>query len=338
MPLSIVTAEQRLARKPKINIALFGPHGVGKTSQLKTLPPEDTLFVNLEGGELAIEEWGGDMIDVRKESVDLGCHPWELARALACLMAGPDPSAGASGVSRHYGKAMYDQYAAVVADPESFKKYNTIFIDSISVASRMCFAWAQTQPEAVSEKTGKPDNRGAYGLLGQEMMTWLTTCQHIPEKSIIVVGGLDAFKDDFNRPTFEVQIEGSKGGRELPGIFDEIITMALFVVDENGNATLDLKNGKERAFVCQLNNGFGVPAKDRSGRLEMTEPPSLGDLMKKIASAKRIDSTIQTAMPTAESSPVVDTPPVAEVETATPAVEQNAQDTQEAGGSWKTQV
>jgi hypothetical protein len=333
MPISIVTAEQRLARRPKINIALFGPHGVGKTSQLKTLPPEDTLFINLEGGELAIEDWGGDMIDVRRDAAAIGCHPWELARALACLMAGADPAAGETGVNRHYSRKAFDLYAGAIGPAEQFAKYNAVFIDSISVASRMCFAWSQTQPEAFSEKTGKPDNRGAYGLLGLELMAWLTTCQHIPEKSIIVVGGLDVHLDDFKRPVFEVQIEGSKAGRELPGIFDEIITMGLFTVDESGQAKLDLKNGKERAFICQLNNGFGVPAKDRSGRLDMLEAPDLGAVMKKIAQGKRKDAAMQTGLPSQAASPAPDMPAPAEAQPS-----QNQQDTQEPGGSWKSQL
>ena len=38
-----------------------------------------------------------------------------------------------------------------------------------------------------------------------------------------------------------------------------------------------------RAFVCQTINEFGLPAKDRSGRLEAVEKPHLGELMKKIS-------------------------------------------------------
>ena len=32
---------------------------------------------------------------------------------------------------------------------------------------------------------------GAYGLLGQEVVTWLTQAQHIADKSVIVVGILE---------------------------------------------------------------------------------------------------------------------------------------------------
>ena len=37
-----------------------------------------------------------------------------------------------------------------------------------------------------------------------------------------------------------------------------------------------------RAFICTTINDFGLPAKDRSGRLSMIEPAHLGRLMAKI--------------------------------------------------------
>lgn len=42
-------------------------------------------------------------------------------------------------------------------------RYEYVFIDSLSALSRLCLAWCKTQPQAFSEKTGKPDTRGAYG-------------------------------------------------------------------------------------------------------------------------------------------------------------------------------
>ena len=39
-------------------------------------------------------------------------------------------------------------------------------------------AWAKTRPEAFSDKTGKPDTRGAYGLLAREVIALLKHLQH----------------------------------------------------------------------------------------------------------------------------------------------------------------
>jgi hypothetical protein len=62
------------------------------------------------------------------------------------------------------------------------KKYDTYFVvDSLTVLSRMCLAWCKTQPAAFRED-GKPDQRGAYGLLGTEMIAALTHLQHVRDK------------------------------------------------------------------------------------------------------------------------------------------------------------
>lgn len=281
--IKIIRADERIAANTKINIALFGPSGVGKTTQARTLDPETTLFIDLEAGTLAIQDWNGDVIDIRRTAQGMNAHPWEIARALACLVSGPDPT-DADGP---YSKSAYDAYVkALGADASMLDKYKTVFVDSITVASRLAFAWAQKQPEAFSDKTGKPDTRGAYGLLGREMIRWLTNLQHCP-KDIILVGILDSEKDELNRLTHTPQVEGSKTGRELPGIFDQVVTLT----------TLQTEDGKPyRAFICQQQNTWGYPAKDRSGRLEMIEPPDLGGLIKKIRTGKRLDSALNTSI------------------------------------------
>lgn len=280
---SITKSADRLKSVPKVNIALFGPSGVGKTTQARTLDPATTLFIDLEAGTLAIQDWAGDVLDIRKLATTLGCHPWEATRAVTLLICGPDPA----DVDGNYSKAMFDKVASVLGGAEQFAKYSTIYVDSITVASRMCFSWAQRQPQAVSEKTGKPDQRGAYGLLGQEMVRWLTHLQH-SDRSTIVVGILDGEKNDFNQMVWTPQIEGSKTGRELPGIFDQVVTLQVFPTED----------GKTyRAFVCRQDNPWGYPAKDRSGRLENLEAPDLGALIRKVREGKRLDATLVTSLP-----------------------------------------
>ena len=105
------------------------------------------------------------------------------------------------------------------------------------------------------------------------MIGWLTHLQHTPAKNIWLVGLLDRKLDDFGKPFFSMQIEGSKTGLELPGIVDEVVTLTE-LRPEKGEAF--------RAFICTTINDFGLPAKDRSGRLSMIEPAHLGRLMAKI--------------------------------------------------------
>jgi hypothetical protein len=76
-------------------------------------------------------------------------------------------------------------------DPAQLAKYDTYFVDSITVLARLALIWAKVQPQALSERTGKPDTRGAYGLLGQEMLTALTHLQHARGKHVVFVAILD---------------------------------------------------------------------------------------------------------------------------------------------------
>ena len=51
---------------------------------------------------------------------------------------------------------------------------------------------------------------------------------------------------------------------------------------EGASLRHDPERGQTRWLVCQSGNPFGLPAKDRSGRLDVTEPPDLGALLRKI--------------------------------------------------------
>ncbi|MFT3687754.1 hypothetical protein [Paenirhodobacter sp.] len=57
--------------------------------------------------------------------------------------------------------------------------------------------------------------------------------------------------------------------------------MQLFARDAEGGWLLD-ETAAERRLVCKSGNPWGLPAKDRSGRLDMTEPPDLGALLARI--------------------------------------------------------
>lgn len=265
MAIRIISAEERM-QSSGIKGVIFGKSGCGKTSLLWTLDPATTLFVDMEAGGLSVQGWAGDSVEVRD---------WITACNLACWIGGPNPSVKPGTV---FSAEHYAYVCGEYGDPAALDKYKTIFIDSITVLGRLCFAWAQQQPEAFSEKTGKPDTRGAYGLHGRTMMSWLTHMQHVKGKNVWFVGILDHKQDDFKRWFWQPQIEGSKTGLELPGIVDQVITMAE-MTPENADPY--------RAFVCHTLNPWQFPAKDRSGTLEMIEPPHLGELMAKIARGQR---------------------------------------------------
>ena len=161
--LPIISADERLSEHRGIKGAIFGKSGIGKTSLLWTLDdPGATLFFDLEAGDLAIEGWKGDTIRPRT---------WSECRDFAVFIGGPNPALRDDQV---YSRAHYEAVAERFGDPAELDKYQTVFIDSITVAGRLCFQWCKGQRQAFSDRNGKPDMRGAYGLHGQEMIAWLT--------------------------------------------------------------------------------------------------------------------------------------------------------------------
>lgn len=273
MTLRIITADERLsASENKTSLAVFGPPGVGKTTLIKTLPEDRAVCFDLEAGMKSVQDWRGPSIPIRR---------FEDFRDLVILIGGPDP---AQHPDSYYGPSYHahvkDKYAE--SGFEAFlKDRSIIFVDSITDLTRQAMAYAKQQPEAFSDRTGKPDVRGAYGLLGREVIQALKHLQHARGKTVIFVGVLEKVSDEFGTSTWVPQMEGTKAGRELPGIVDQVISMQLFGKDADGAWTLDEKSA-ERRLVCTSGNPWGLPAKDRSGRLEMTEAPDLAALLAKI--------------------------------------------------------
>ena len=273
MALRIITADERLSKAgAKTTMAIFGPSGVGKTSLLKTLPPAEALCIDLEAGMKSVQDWPGESIPVRTfaDAIDIGC-----------LVGGINPAADPNGF---FSEGHYQHLSQTYPDlVQMISGKRIIFLDSITDLTRQAMAWARTRPEAFSEKNGKPDSRGAYGLLAREVIGLLKHLQHAPGKTVIFVGILERVTDELNRTTWQPQMEGGKAGRELPGIVDQVISMSFFSADDD-SWRHEPERADIRRLVCRAGNPFGLPAKDRSGRLDVTEPPDLGALLAKINS------------------------------------------------------
>ena len=80
--LQIISAAERLAEKRGHKIVVAGKSGVGKTSLVRTLDMEKTLFMDLEAGDAAIEGCEVDVIRPRT---------WQECRDFACFLGGGNP-------------------------------------------------------------------------------------------------------------------------------------------------------------------------------------------------------------------------------------------------------
>jgi GTPase SAR1 family protein len=261
--MKIISASERLVEPRGAKILLLGPNGVGKTSLLKTLSPEQlnrTLLADCEAGDQAI-------LDLPVATLRIESFP--DMRDLACVIGGANTS---FAPTMPYSQAHYNEAIKKVAPGTNFDKYDTIFVDSLTALSRLAHRWADQQPESFTER-GKKDVRSVYGLLGYQMILLLNQIQLIRRRNVVFVAVLQREVDDFGRGEWAVQTEGQKTGRELPGIVDQVISMQW----------VDFGDAKPvRCFVCTSPNQWGYPAKDRSGRLNQLEKPNLGELLTKL--------------------------------------------------------
>ena len=262
--MKIITADQRLAEKSGAKILIVGPSGVGKTSLLRTLSREmlaTTLLVDIEAGDIAIADLSVASVRPRR---------WKECRDLACALGGFNPALPATACysEAHFNQVMQNAELAHLAS------YQTLFVDSLTAAARLCFTCAEQQPEAITDR-GRKDLRAIYGTHGRSMVAWLNQLQHARGRNVVFVAVLEKKVDDFNIATWQPQIEGGKTGRELPAIVDEIVTMTWIDFGERNPV---------RGFVATSPNPWGYPAKDRSRRLDQLEPPNLGALIEKLTS------------------------------------------------------
>jgi hypothetical protein len=260
--MRIISADDRLAEKRGAKIVLLGESGIGKTTLLKTLSSTATLFIDAEAGDLSVLDWPVPTVRI---------NDWRDAVDLACRVGGPNLSFPPTAF---YSEAHYRDIGGAL---EGLDHYDNIFVDSLTELARLSYRYAERQPEATSERTGKKDTRAAYGLHGRQMTQWLQQLQHARGKNVIFVAVLEKVLDDFNRLTeWRPQLEGGKTARELPAIVDEIVILAM----------VDFGDGKPmRALVCDPQNQWRYPAKDRSGKLAPLEEPHLGKLIAKLIPA-----------------------------------------------------
>src|SRR5215831_6530651 len=112
--MRIIGAEERLAEARGVKALIVGPPGVGKTWQLRRLDPARTLFVDIEAGDLSVQDVPVDTVRV---------DDWPTARDLACRIGGPNSSYPPTAC---YSQAHYEAHGGAL---EGLDRYDVIFVD-----------------------------------------------------------------------------------------------------------------------------------------------------------------------------------------------------------------
>lgn len=153
---------------------------------------------------------------------------------------------------------LYDVYNFLATD----KKYDWVCLDSISEIAEVVLE---------TEKGKTNDPRKAYGELQTVMMGLLRSFRDLP-KNIYFAAKQERIKDDITGGiVFGPSAPGQKIGPAMPYLFDLVFALHSWKDDE----------GKiQRALQTQKDAQYD--AKDRSGKLDMIEPPDLGAIYAKI--------------------------------------------------------
>ncbi len=161
--------------------------------------------------------------------------------------------------------SLADLYAAYnwLTQSAEAKQFHTICLDSISEIGEVCLTDA---------KKRNKDPRQAYGELIDSMLLLIKSFRDLPNKHVYISAKMEHFKDELtgavrNQPF----MPGTKLGPALPYLFDEVFHMGIAKDDK----------GEDYRYL-RTQPDFQYDAKDRSGNLDMFEPPDLTHIFQKV--------------------------------------------------------
>jgi hypothetical protein len=152
------------------------------------------------------------------------------------------------------------------------RQFATIGVDSISEIIEKLLTY---------EKGLTKDPRKAYGAIVEKGVQLCRDFRDIPGKNIVIVAKQEFAKDETTGGMmFQPSLPGQKLGPALPYYFDEVFQVCNFPNQQNP------QQPPITALRCKRDHQN--EAKDRSGALDMWEPPDLGRIYAKIANAGAI--------------------------------------------------
>lgn len=152
--------------------------------------------------------------------------------------------------------------------------YKWVFLDSLTEIGQLTVEDLNTQ---------YPDRKDAlvmWGEVGKKMRSLIKDWRDLPEYNVVFTALTETDKDEIGRRFQTVSLPG-KVAQQVPGYFDEVLYYHMYE-DQDGN--------RVRKLITQPTDK--VTAKDRSGKLELLEEPSLATISNKIKTTYQFTSVI----------------------------------------------
>ena len=157
-----------------------------------------------------------------------------------------------------------DAYKWLTEDEEG-KAFDVVALDSITEIAEVVLS---------AEKEKVKDARQAYMQLGETMANLIRSFRDLP-KDVYFIAKAEKVQDENGKLLWSPAMPGAKLAASLPYHFDEVLALRV-EKDENGKGVRMIQTGADGTWS----------AKDRSGKLNEWEEPSLGDIIKKIKGSK----------------------------------------------------
>jgi hypothetical protein len=161
---------------------------------------------------------------------------------------------------------LYEAYA-FVADSEQGQQFSWVVLDSISEIAEVVLN---------AEKKTARDPRQAYGALAEKMTDLIRAFRDLPGRNVVFLCKQEKIKDEQSGAIlYAPSMPGNMLKQGIAYFFDFVGALRV-EKDGEGNPTRWI----------QFRRDFSFEAKDRSGVLEMFEPPNLRTIADKVLAAK----------------------------------------------------
>lgn len=161
-------------------------------------------------------------------------------------------------------KDVYEVFGILVSDKYR-SRYKWAFIDSLTEIAALC---------VVALKKEFPNPKDAikmWGVYSERMTEMIKAFRDMPHYNVVFTALDEVSTDELGRRYTEASMQGKKVKELLPSYFDEVFYLDIFKDDEGNDV---------RKFVTQPIDD--LPAKDRSGKLDVYEEPDLSKIAGKI--------------------------------------------------------